>query len=381
MKEAMSGISRRGERILFCVATTMFAGTSVCLAAVMMKLIRRHGETLLELESLRSSGVPAQPQSNLSQLVRDGAPPGSVAMNFELPAIDGTHYTFTSLKRDRTLLIFIAPDCDQSRALLKSLSELKMNLDSPRCRIALISSGTFNENLRLAREFGLDIPLLVQEGDEVYRLYFVTGTPMAYLIGRNSMSETGRIEGAQAILGVAIAALNDFGEIPNGRVIPTAPHEPPWPNPLHAGDEIPEMTIERLDQGVITREDFLGRRTLLLMFDPTCGPCMDLLPDLKETAASGKLNVIMVTRREPAQTREIATTHGLTFPIGIQDNWEISRRIGAVAVPAACIIDPDGYLESDVVAGRQAIYNLMSRTRTGPMQRKLVSLTTFLRGR
>ena len=377
----MVGIARRGERLIFAGVTTVMAGTVAGLAALLMQVTRRHGETLLELESLQSSATQAQSQGESSPLHRFGAPPGSVAMNFELPGIDGKHYTFTSLKRDRTLLIFIAPDCEQSRTLLKALTELKLDLDQPGCRIALISSGTFNENQRLAQEFGLGIPLLIQERDEVSRLYFVTGTPMAYLMGPNSMSETGRIHGAQAILGVAVATLMNLDTVPSDRILPVVPHPPSWPTPLNAGDELPEFTIQRLDHGVLTRADFVGKRTLLMMFDPTCGPCIDLLPDLQRLADTDAVQPIMVTRRDPEQTRAIAHAHGLTFPIGVQDNWEISRTIGALAVPAACIIDTDGCLESDIVAGRQAVFNVLTHARTGPLQRRLVSLTTYLRGR
>ena len=357
------------------------AGTVAGLSTLFMQMTRRHGETLLEMESLRANGVQEQTRTDSPSLLQVGAPLGSVAMNFELPGIDGNHYTFTSLKRDRTLLIFIAPDCEQSRLLLRSLCDLTIDLDAPGCRVALISTGTFNENQRLAQEFGLNIPLLIQERDEVSRLYFVNATPMAYLMGPNSMSETGRIHGAQAILGVAVAALMNLGTVPGDHVLPTKPHEPAWPTPLHIGDELPDLIIPQLDQGAVTREDFLGRRTLVVMFDPTCGPCIDLLPDLQQIASSGKLDTIMITRRAPDLTREIAEAHGLTFPIGVQDNWEISRKIGALAVPAACIVDADGYLETDVVAGRQFVFDLLSRARTGPVERTLVSLTTFLRGR
>ena len=376
----MSGISRRSERLLFAFATTLFAGTSVGLSALVMKLMRRHGETLLDLESLRATGMqPRQPSG--PQYQRTGFPRGSVAMNFELPGIDGNHYTFTSLKRERTLLIFIAPDCEQSRVLLQALNDLQLNLDPPECRIALISTGSFNDNQELAREFGLDIPLLVQEREEVSRLYFASGTPMAYLMGPTSTTVTGRINGAQAILGVAVAALKKLDVIPDDRVLSVVPPMPAWPMPLHAGDELPDFSMPRLDDGILTRDDLLGQRTLLVMFDPTCAPCIELLPDLQRLADSAKIQTIMVTRRDPEETRKIARTQGMTFPIGVQDNWEISRQVGAVAVPAACIIDVDGYLETDMVAGRQEVFNLLSRARSGPVQRKLVSLTTYLRGR
>ena len=169
--------------------------------------------------------------------------------------------------------------------------------------------------------------------------------------------------------------------VPSDRILPVVPHPPSWPTPLNAGDELPEFTIPRLDRGVLTRADFVGKRTLLMMFDPTCGPCIDLLPDLRRLAETNAVQPIMVTRRDPEQTRAIAHAHGLTFPIGVQDNWEISRTIGALAVPAACIIDTDGCLESDIVAGRQAVFNVLTHARTGPLQRRLVSLTTYLRGR
>ncbi len=381
----MTRPNRRAERLLFAAVATGLTGLSAGLATLLFQLTKRHGEMLLELESLRDA--PGQTSSPRTQDMREylfehGAPPGSVAMNFELRGVDGEQYTFTRLKRDRTMLIFIAPDCERSRGLLDSLARLPIDLDQPHFRIALISTGTMAENESLARSFNLHVPLLVQERDEVDDLYYVTGTPMAYVFGPNSVTESDRLAGSRAILGAAIAALSDASQPPDDVVRPLPPPQSLEPTALRAGDELPAFRVERLCGGTVGRADFLGQRTLLVMFDPLCGPCLDLLPDLDRMHADrAQPSVIMITRRDAGLTQDLLGQREVSYPVGRQDNWEISRLLGVLAVPAACIVDQDGFLESNIATGRQAVVSLARQAVTGPPLRRLVALTSWLRGR
>lgn len=379
----MSGLSRKRERLLFASVVTLLSSVSAGFAVLFYQLTKRHGQLLLELEAGGRS--PDQTQGNgqeqdpRAHLFGQGPPAGSVSMNFELKGVDGIFYTLTRLKRQRTVLVFIAPDCAESISLLQSLSRLPVDLDPPHCRVAFISSGTLDENAELAKRFGLQAPLLVQERDEVYDLYYVPGTPMAYVIGADSVTETARLEGEQTILGAVTACLLDAGAVPGYQVRPLPKFSSTVPAPLNAGDRFPPVSLPLLNGGELSKSDFLGQRTLLFMFDPHCEPCVDLLSDIQKAHLDSDLpNVVMIARRDPALTRQIADEKRLSFPIGIQDNWEASRAIGMLATPAACVVDRDGYLETGIARGGRAVATLIRRSGQEPPTRRLTSLTSLL---
>jgi len=100
---------------------------------------------------------------------------------------------------------------------------------------------------------------------------------------------------------------------------------------------------------------------------PHCGPCDALAPELEKfhreqtkcevgrvtpcapqsdgmfqngahgvarpTLASPPIAVVMITKGEPKENRAKVKEHGLTFPIVLQQQWEISRRYAMFATP------------------------------------------------
>ncbi len=69
----------------------------------------------------------------------------------------------------------------------------------------------------------------------------------------------------------------------------------------------------------------------------------------------------------------------MPYPIAVQNHWDISRQLGVVAVPAACVVGPDGHLESEIAVGQQSVQALLKRSRSGQTEKRLVSLTSLLR--
>ena len=69
----------------------------------------------------------------------------------------------------------------------------------------------------------------------------------------------------------------------------------------------------------------------------------------------------MVSRDEAEINRKKANALGLTFPIVLQRQWEISLLYGMFATPIAYLIDEQGVLAADVAAGVEPIRALMAR--------------------
>jgi peroxiredoxin len=91
---------------------------------------------------------------------------------------------------------------------------------------------------------------------------------------------------------------------------------------------------------------------LLVFSDPDCGPCDELAPQLQEIHLQRpELQVLVVSRRDVEANRAKATALGLTFPIVLQKQWEVSLQYAMFATPVGYLIDEQGILASDVAVG------------------------------
>jgi hypothetical protein len=63
------------------------------------------------------------------------------------------------------------------------------------------------------------------------------------------------------------------------------------------------------------------------------------------------LQVLVVSRRDVEANRAKAIALGLTFPIVLQKQWEVSLKYAMFATPIGYLIDEQGILASDVAVG------------------------------
>jgi hypothetical protein len=86
--------------------------------------------------------------------------------------------------------------------------------------------------------------------------------------------------------------------------------------------------------------------------DPNCGPCDELAPRLQEIHLQRPdLQVLVVSRRDVEANRAKAIALGLTFPIVLQNQWEVSLKYAMFATPIGYLTDEQGLLASDVAVG------------------------------
>jgi peroxiredoxin len=152
---------------------------------------------------------------------------------------------------------------------------------------------------------------------------------------------------------------------------------------LKAGTLAPDFRLPRLDgHDELSLEQLRGRPLLLVFSDPHCGPCNALAPELEkfhrqqratehrltltlspsegEREAEKGVAVVMISRGDPKENRAKVKEHGLTFPIVLQQHWEISRRYAMFATPIAYLIDEAGVIEKDVAVGVEPIQALLA---------------------
>lgn len=132
---------------------------------------------------------------------------------------------------------------------------------------------------------------------------------------------------------------------------------------LKAGTPAPEFRLPRLDgRGELSLSELRGRQVLLVFSSPSCGPCNALAPELEKFHRNHpEVELVMISRAELKANRAKVKEHGLTFPVVLQQQWEVSRRYAMFATPIAYLIDEAGVIVQDVAVGVDAILDLMSR--------------------
>lgn len=130
-------------------------------------------------------------------------------------------------------------------------------------------------------------------------------------------------------------------------------------NGLTPGTFAPAFKLPRVGGGEVSLDDYEGRRVLLVFSDPDCGPCDALAPRLERLSQEGAgVHVLMVSRGDAARNRAKIAEHGLTFPVVLQEQWQLSRQYAKFATPIAYLIDTEGRIAANVAMGVDAILAL-----------------------
>jgi peroxiredoxin len=346
------------------------------------QLVRQNGRILLRLESIEKQlGPRAAPKRPAAA----GLPVGAIAPDFELPDLSGARRKLSEFRGQDVLLIFFDPKCGFCTQMAADLAALPTDGVDGRAVPIVITAGDAQENRQLVERYRIGCVVLLQEQREVANLFRAQGTPTGYRIDAKGHIAGELAVGAQPLLLRAAKAPPQPtlpGTSANGTTTQvTRPAKAGTPTTLpgaaanghaahggkgdpslarsrlnrdglKAGAPAPDFRLPRIDGGELSLEEYRGRRVLLVFSDPDCGPCDELAPRLQEVHVHRPdLNVLVVGRREPEANRAKAAAMGLTYPIVLQKQWEVSLKYGMFATPIGYLIDERGILASDVAVG------------------------------
>jgi peroxiredoxin len=326
------------------------------------QLVRQNGRILLRLETieklLAARDVPPRQEPQ-------GLNIGTPAPDFELPDLSGEQHRLSEFRGRELLLIFFNPQCGFCTAMADDLAKLPTDGRNGRPVPLVITTGDSETNRRLIQEHGVRCTVLRQDQMEVAAQYQAAGTPMGYRIDAAGNIASELTVGADALLRLAQpdatqrqASGKDrkpYGKKPD----PSLSRSRLQRNGLKAGTVAPEFQLPRIEGGELALADLRGRQTLLVFSDPDCGPCDEVAPLLQEIHESRPdLQVVVISRRDADATRAKADRLGLTYPIVMQKQWEISLKYAMFATPIGYLIDEHGVLLSDVAVGVRPILAL-----------------------
>lgn len=338
---------------------------------LIFQVLRQNGRILLRLEALERQVAQRDVELRPAPAPAPGLAVGTRAPGFDLASLGGGRKRLSDWRGRRVLLIFFNPRCGFCSRMVPDLAALPTDPAGGQPVPVVVTTGSPGENRKLFQEHGLRCPVLLRDGGDLPARYGAAGTPMGYLL-----DEEGRIASELAVGAEALLAL----AAPGGGAALT----PECPEPgvsghgkqrgnrslsesrlnrsgLAAGTPAPSFRVPRLDAGELSLEEYRGRRLLLVFSDPHCGPCDALAPRLEQAArAKGDVQIVMVSRGDLEANRRKAAELGLTFPIGVQRQWEISKHYAMFATPIAYLIDEAGVIASEVAVGVEPILGLLA---------------------
>ena len=119
----------------------------------------------------------------------------------------------------------------------------------------------------------------------------------------------------------------------------------------------PTLQLPDLTGKILDLSEFRGQRTLLLFWNPSCGFCEQMLPELRQweerpPADAPRLLVISTG------TVEANRAQGLQAPVLLDQNFSVGPRFGVGGTPSAVLVDADGKLASQVGIGAAGVWAL-----------------------
>ncbi|HEY3209496.1 MAG TPA: PqqD family peptide modification chaperone [Actinomycetota bacterium] len=111
----------------------------------------------------------------------EGLPVGTAVPPFELSDLTGQTVTHEDLQGRQTLLVNWSPHCSFCGRIGPEIAELQPKLRARGVKTVFISIGSADEVKEQLGEFGLDVPVFLQETDRA-EIFDGMGTPVAYLI-------------------------------------------------------------------------------------------------------------------------------------------------------------------------------------------------------
>jgi peroxiredoxin len=367
------------------------------------QLVRQNGRILVRLESIEKRMAPRR--SEKPQEPR-GLALGTVAPDFELPDLAGERHKLSKFRGKDLLLIFFNPKCGFCTKMADDLAALPLDGENGRAIPIVVTTGDLQDNLQLVGRHGIRCTVLLQKEMEVAAQFHAQGTPMGYRIDKEGRIASALTIGAEELLKLAERAPLVGRGSPDpahmtDRRSPGNPHEGDLRsgNPagsetraehrngsgasanasakqqdkdyrslaasrlnrkgLKAGDKAPEFQLPRIDGGELSLGEFRGRRVLLVFSDAHCGPCAELAPRLQEIHLErSDLNVIVISRGDAEENCAKAAALELTYPIVLQQKWEVSLKYAMFATPIGYLIDEQGILASAVAVGIEPILAL-----------------------
>jgi thiol-disulfide isomerase/thioredoxin len=130
------------------------------------------------------------------------------------------------------------------------------------------------------------------------------------------------------------------------------------PRGVPVGDPAPEFSLSGVGGATVSSETLRNNAHVLVFWNPGCGFCKRLQPDLHEWAGEfgdGGVALVLVT----SGTEEQAAEYTFADHIGFDQGFNTGRLFGASGTPSGVLINADGTVGSTLAVGGPSIMELL----------------------
>ncbi|HEY1517510.1 MAG TPA: MauE/DoxX family redox-associated membrane protein [Solirubrobacteraceae bacterium] len=342
-----------------------------------LQLLSQNGRALSRLEAVEAALGEIRGTLGLandvevgplgSGLSGGGLAVGAPAPSFELAGVDGESYSLERLLLTElpVMLVFSAAGCGPCDSLMPELAAWQRQ-HARSLTIAVVADGEQNSNRAKAAERGLTLVLL-QSDREVAEAYQAYGTPMAVMIDTNGLIASPTVGGADAIATLLEQATRPTLAIrqvpsPNGNGV--GPRRSPPPDTSRIGEPAPELVLQDLDDQQIELKDLYGERIVALFWNPGCGFCQRMLPELKafeQHPPPGAPRIVVITAGDPDSVRD----QQMRSTVLLDTDGAAMREFAAGGTPMGVLVG-QGRIASHVAAGADAVFELIRTATVAP---------------
>ena len=128
---------------------------------------------------------------------------GSAAPDFKLKGVDGMTYSLQDFKSKATLVVFICNHCPYVKARIGDVVALQGRFEPAQLQVIGINSNDpdykdegFDNMVAFAKDYMLNFPYLIDDGQDVARSYGAVCTPDPFLFLDGRLAFHGRINDA-----------------------------------------------------------------------------------------------------------------------------------------------------------------------------------------
>ena len=327
---------------------------------IILHLLRQRGSSLLRIDAIEDADRRTVPQPKKDQ--RPAGPAvGTPVPMFSLPGLSGDDVAIASLLRlgRPALIVFSEPGCQPCKQLLpKLVSWTKQHAEH--VSIVVISTAATDEyKARLAKS-GLTTALF-QRKRELSEHFGVSGSPSAVLIHTDGTVGSSLAQGAVAI--TALVSRIVQGTSGEGSVVPAVARGgvPTSPSGRSMATAVPTFRLSDLEGTQVDTRVFRDRSQLFVFWNPDCGYCARLLPELREwdrERSDDAPTLVVISTGSAQRNRELQ----LRAPVLLDQNFAMGSALGIRGTPAALFVGVDGAVLAPVAVGAPQIVALVSAT-------------------
>lgn len=302
-----------------------------------MGLLRQNGRLLLRVEALEKAARTGNPLTEPVDPNAAGLPLGTPAPAFATAGADGETLTLDDLLSPGVpaLLLFTDHNCGPCQAMAPQIADWRT-------------------------EHADRLTVETVEGDrEVFGAFDVVPTPSAVLIGADGLMASAVASGEQNIRALVDRTLErpTVVQVPSARVpSPPAPSAPAAPAAPAIGSPAPALELPDVDGNTVELTSFRGREAVVMFWNPGCGFCRDMLPELLEWESEpppGAPQVLFVSSGGADANREM----GLRSPVLLDESMTAMHAFGATGTPMAMRLDSRGRIAAPLAVGAPAVWS------------------------